>query len=235
MDEIKGQLNSSTAQKTYAEQFDYLPDGRIERLKIGNGLWEAAKFNDRLQVTEMGLGESSTNMNLWKINYDYDETLPNGTTANTGNPARQTISFENLAYPFVQTYKYDALYRITEAKETNNNNQNWIQTFGYDRYGNRTQLSEDIAGKPAFVANAITHPSIDPLTNRFEETEGYDYDKVGNVILDANGRSFTFDGNNKQILVTDGNGTVGEYFYDGDGKRIKKNSYLGGVLDETSL
>jgi hypothetical protein len=36
---------------------------------------------------------------------------------NTGNIAKQTISFSGLANPFVQTFKYDSLYRITEAKE----------------------------------------------------------------------------------------------------------------------
>lgn len=31
------------------------------------------------------------------------------------------------------------------------------------------------------------------------------------------------------------NNLVGEYFYDGEGKRVKKNSYIGGVLDETTV
>ena len=49
------------------------------------------------------------------------------------------------------------------------------------------------------------------------------YDKNGNLTNDAEGRTFTFDGNNKQIEIRNpGNALVGEYFYDGDGKRVMK-------------
>jgi hypothetical protein len=39
----------------------------------------------------------------------------------------------------VQTYTYDALNRIYDAKENIDGNPtaNWKQTFDYDRYGNR--------------------------------------------------------------------------------------------------
>lgn len=48
-------------------------------------------------------------------------------------------------------------------------------------------------------------------------------DAAGNVITDPQGRSFTFNGDNKQTEVKDAsNNIVGTYSYDGDGKRIKK-------------
>jgi hypothetical protein len=58
----------------------------------------------------------------------------------------QTVSFAGLTEPFVQTYRYDSLYRITEARETNGNAenapQNWKESFGYDRFGNRTTFTK---------------------------------------------------------------------------------------------
>jgi len=36
------------------------------------------------------------------------------------------------------------------------------------------------------------------------------------------GRQFTYDAENKQVSVSDSNGTIGAYSYDGDGKRVKK-------------
>lgn len=51
---------------------------------------------------------------------------------------------------------------------------------------------------------------------------------AGNTTRDAQSRKFTYDGENKQTKVetVDSNGnviaTLGEYFYDGDGKRVKK-------------
>lgn len=43
------------------------------------------------------------------------------------------------------------------------------------------------------------------------------------MIQDAEGRSFTFNGDDKQTEVRDaGNNVVGQYYYDGSGARVKK-------------
>ncbi|MBK8813637.1 MAG: hypothetical protein IPN69_23305 [Acidobacteria bacterium] len=96
-------------------------DGKIERLKLGNNRWEWAKFNERLQVSELNLGAGVTVASLWKLTYHYGELNADGRTVdaskNTGNIAMQTVSFAGLTEPFVQTYRYDSLYRITEAPD----------------------------------------------------------------------------------------------------------------------
>jgi RHS repeat-associated protein len=51
---------------------------------------------------------------------------------------------------------------------------------------------------------------------------GTNYDAVGNTKIDANGQTFTYDAENKQVQVNNANGIVGHYYYDGDGKRVKK-------------
>lgn len=48
------------------------------------------------------------------------------------------------------------------------------------------------------------------------------FDYSGNTTTDATGQTFIYDAENKQVQVNDANGIVGKYFYDGDGKRIKK-------------
>jgi len=103
-----------------------------------------------------------------------------------------SFSFAGLAQPFIQTYPYDSLYRLTEARETNNSQQTWQQTFGYDRFGNRFTFSQNIGG----IVNNQT-PQIDQATNLFNLEQGYTYDKNGNLIVDAQGRQFTFNGENK--------------------------------------
>jgi hypothetical protein len=55
---IHGQATPTSADRTFASGFSYTPDGRIQRLRLGNGRWESAKFNERLQVTEFALGAS---------------------------------------------------------------------------------------------------------------------------------------------------------------------------------
>lgn len=205
-----------------------MPDGRIEKLRLGNGLWEAAKFNTRLQVTEFNLGHGPESGNLWKLQQEYDEIDGSGnldTAKNTGNIARQTVSFDGLPQPFVTSYKYDSLFRLTEAKETNNGNQTWKQTFGYDRYGNRTAFTQDIHGQQLQLNN-LTLPTIDTNTNRFTANQGYTFDKNGNLTVDPSygARSFVFNGDNKQSEVKDAyDNTIGLYYYDGEGRRIKRS------------
>ncbi|MDH3494042.1 MAG: hypothetical protein OEM82_10860 [Acidobacteriota bacterium] len=161
---------NGTLNYVYANGFKYTASGGIERMRLGNGLWETAQFNERLQVTSLGLGHSVANDNLWKVNYAFGEFDSSGNidqTKNTGNIAKQTISFSGLTQPFEQEYRYDSLYRLTEAKEKVNGQQepNWSQNFGYDRYGNRLSHTKNING--SLVNNTVLdHPAIDPATNR---------------------------------------------------------------------
>ena len=135
---ISGKPTSTATEQMYATGFQYFADGKIERLKLGNGLWESAKLNNRLQATEIAMGHSVGDGSLMKLNYEYGELNADGVTIdatkNAGNIAKQTVNFSGLAQPFVQTYKYDSRDRIMEAKETVNGTQTWKQTFGYDIY-----------------------------------------------------------------------------------------------------
>lgn len=141
-------------------------------MKLGNGRWETARFNNRLQMTELGLGNSATDASLWKVAFDYGELNTDGTTVdttkNTGNIARQTISFAGLTNPFVQSFRYVSLYRLTAASETTAGaaQANWTQNFAYDRFGNRTAFAQNLSG------NSTTNtPTIDPATNRLSTRE----------------------------------------------------------------
>lgn len=224
---IYGTANPTATERTYANAFSYNAAGNLERLRLGNGRLEHGLFNNRHQLTQLALGASSVDSSLWKVNYEYGEVQANGTvdaSKNTGTIAKQTISFSGLASPFVQTYKYDSLSRVKEAKETVNNQQTWKQTFAFDRYGNRIAFTQDISGQQLQINN-LTLPTVDPNTNRFTANQGYTFDKNGNLINDPTdgGRQFIFNGENKQTEVKNSVGTsIGKYFYDGEGKRVKK-------------
>jgi RHS repeat-associated protein len=186
-------------------------------LQLGNSRWENTTFNSRLQPTQLGLGTSSTDQSLWKVNYDY------GTTDNNGNVKSQTITVPSLT-AMVQTYTYDSLNRIKSATETVSNAITWKQTFTYDRFGNR---NFDTANTTTLgsCSTAQCNPTIDIANNRFTTGQGYTFDLSGNLLTDAQGRTFTYDAENKQKEIKDsGNNSVGQYFYDGNGARIKKVS-----------
>lgn len=147
-----------------------------------------------------------------------------------------TLKVSNRAHPFHTIY--DALNRLTEAKENANTvtgTENWKQTFDYDRYGNRTSFYQKV-GNNVLPTNNITKPQIDPATNRFTTGQGYIYDFNGNLVQDAENRGFTYNGDDKQTVVRNLNipttpqnldaNVIGRYYYDGEGKRVKKETNL---------
>jgi RHS repeat-associated protein len=227
---VASKANATATERLYANSFSFTASGGIEKMRLGNSKFETAKFNSRNQATEFGLGHSATDASLWKINLEYGE-LENGSVninKNAGNIARQTLSFAGLTTPIVQSYKYDSLDRLTEAKETlgasANAPENWNQTWNYDRFGNRIAFSQNVNGQQLAI-NSATLPSVNPNSNRFNLGQGFAYDKNGNIVSDTvnNGRSFEFDAENKQTKVFNSSGgEVGKYFYDGEGKRVKK-------------
>lgn len=129
-----------------------------------------------------------------------------------------------VAHPFIQAYTYDELNRLATAEETKNSSQEWKQTFVYDRYGNRNFATTSGATTtlPSGFDPDIYNPTISTTNNRFSSGQGYSYDSSGNTTADAEGRTFVYDAENKQIEVIESSTTIGQYFYDGDGKRIKK-------------
>ena len=221
---IQSKRNENFGFHNYAKHFSYNAAGAVTSMQLGNGLWETAQFNSRLQSTQLRLGALPTGADLWKVDYEFGELQTNGTVdavKNSGNIARQTLTVPGTS--FVQSYTYDSLYRLTEAVEKTGTTTNWSQQFGYDRYGNRTSLAQDIGG----IAKNTT-PAVDANTNRFTSTD-FAYDANGNIVEDIDEmtslpREFIFNGDNKQTEVKRDGVTIGRYYYDGEGRRIKKVS-----------
>jgi hypothetical protein len=113
-------------------------------------------------LKQVGLGTTATNNNLLKVDYEYGELNSDGTTVDTskniGMIAKMTTTIPTTS--FVQTFKYDAINRLKEAKEVSTNTpttNNWIQTFDYDRFGNRTNFYQKIGD------NVLANNNLDSL------------------------------------------------------------------------
>ena len=213
----------------YATGFKYNAAGAVTSMQLGNGNWESTTFNSRLQATQIALGTTQNATNLLDLDYTY------GTTSNNGNVLTQTITVPTVGttpgFTAVQNYSYDSLNRLKLADEkpqgwtdtncTSDPTKCWKQAFTFDRYGNR-RFDEANTTMPASFANeAVTNPTISPSNNRLSSSS-WSYDSSGNATADPSGRAFIYDAENKQTAVSDGSGTIGQYFYDGDGKRVKK-------------
>ncbi|MBK7510694.1 MAG: RHS repeat-associated core domain-containing protein [Chloracidobacterium sp.] len=228
---VTSKESSSAIYKTYVNDFTYSAAGAVTSLKLGNGKFESTQFNSRLQPTQIALGASVGDTSSLKLDYEYGATA----AVNNGNVTKQTITVPGLAYPFVQTYTYDSLNRLDDANETYNSTQTWRQDFSYDRYGNRNfvESNTSFAGFDK-LCNSNTelcatlrkqlNPGINSgNNNRMNSGQDYTYDSAGNTLTDANGQTFIYDGENKQVEVRNSsNAAIGKYWYDGDGKRVKK-------------
>jgi len=161
------------------------------------------------------------------LKLDYSYNTPN-VADNNGNVKSQTITVptvgQNPGFTATQNYTYDSVNRLKSASETISGNQSWKQTFLYDRFGNRN-FDTNNTTTLGNCQTAVCNPTIDISKNRFTTAQGYTYDLSGNIITDAEGRTFTYDAENKQKEVRDAqNQVIGQYFYDGDGRRVKKVS-----------
>ncbi|MBK7706139.1 MAG: hypothetical protein IPJ30_10240 [Acidobacteria bacterium] len=121
--------------RNYANGFTYTAAGAVAAMRLGNGKWESTEFNSRLQPTRIGLGGSASDQSLLKLDYTYG-VIVNGqlhTAKNNGNIQSQTTTVPTVGtstgFMAVQTYNYDALNRIDEAKEVIGSTEIWKQDY----------------------------------------------------------------------------------------------------------
>lgn len=222
---VQSKKTSTAGYWNYAQHFSYTAAGGVGSMQLGNGKWESTQFNSRLQPTQIALGTVQNGTDNLLLNYTYSTTPTS--TDNNGNVLSQIITVPTVGnaggFTATQNYTYDSLSRLKSATESISGSQSWKQTFTYDRYGNR---NFDTTGANTTTLGACSqaqcNPTIDAANNRFTTSQGYSYDFAGNVVADAQGRTFVYDAENKQTSVSSSGSSVGTYYYDGDGKRVKK-------------
>jgi RHS repeat-associated protein len=238
---VQSKKNANSGFFNYAKNFTYTSAGAVSSMQIGNNRWESTQFNSRLQPTQIALGTTQGTADKLKLDYSY------GGITNNGNVLSQTITVptvgSNNGFTATQTYTYDSLNRLKDAKEMIGTTQTWKQTFLYDRYGNRNfdTTANRTTTIPSGCSTAVCNPGVNVSDNRLKTSDGYVFDNAGNTTKDAQLRKFTYDAENKQVKVETVNsgGTViatnGEYVYDGDGKRVKKKGYTNNILTEETI
>ena len=235
--QVQSKKNSSAGYFTYADAFRYNAAGAIMKMQLGNGYWENAVYNERQQVTQIGLGTLDNQQNVLKLDFAYEGANPATIQAdrNNGSMRKQTITVPAVGatpgFIAVQEYEYDGLNRLTSAAEhpQESSTTTWKQEFSYDRYGNKnfvtgTGHTTTLGSCAAAVCNPA-FPTNNTNRNRFSDGQNYTYDTNGSILHNALGQNFGYDAENRQTTFF-ANGQTGTpsmiYSYDGEGKRIKK-------------
>jgi RHS repeat-associated protein len=248
LEQVQSQKNSASGFFTYADAFRYDAAGAVTKMQLGNGHWETTSYNERRQVTQIGLGTLDNQQDVLKLEFGYTGPTSAPVDRNNGSMRTQKITVPDppcavgvacdptgFAFTAQQTYTYDSLNRIKIAEEKISEATSWKQTFLYDRFGNRSFDSANTTTLGS-CASAICNPTYSIVSgsadnNRFALNQGsgytYEYDQDGSITKDALGQKFSYDGEGREnAFFAVGNNTTTpnqNYGFDGEGKRVTKS------------
>ena len=162
-----------------------------------------------MQPTAISVGSTSLPRSGFGADLYYCPNKAATCTSNNGNLQTETLSILSVD----QNFSYDSLNRLLWASESDSS---WSQGYGYDNYGNRW-VSTGVVMSP-FTPTLSTNFDAN---NRLQ-IDGTAYDLAGNLrqiggytsVWDAEGRFYSSSINSPTTT----------YGYDGDGKRVMKQS-----------
>lgn len=242
---FKGNLGDGAA-RIYSSGIIYGVLGGMAQEQFGTtkAIYNKLSYNSRGQLSAIRVSTqpNNENENRGAIINQYSTICPTCTgTDNNGNLKKQevhvpTVSQEENYAPvsWAQNYEYDGLNRLTSVfEDTGIQASNWKQTFGYDRYGNRT-IDQD-AAKTYGAGIPKSNFTVDTANNRLGVPAGQSgtmsYDASGNLTTDTySGAAVlrTYDAENRMTKEVQANNSVAAvYTYDGSGQRVRRK--VGGV------
>jgi RHS repeat-associated protein len=186
----------------------YNAGGIVSSFNYGNNMTECRSYNTRRQMAGQKLYTSlvdCANPGTATTALDYTYNYP---SANNG---RLQSMVDNLDATKTQTFTYDSLNRLSQSTLGTTT----TLTFAYDAYGNRTAQTATPSGPTV---------NLQYDTNNHITTTGYGYDPSGNGNLTnaPNATVYNYDQANRLLSVTVNSTTLGQYAYDGLGRRISK-------------
>jgi RHS repeat-associated protein len=220
-----GQVSGvSSGGVNYTSSVSWTAAGNPASVLYGNrALTIRAYSPTRLQLTQLEHRSSTVTRSLYRAYYYYAQdpnNCPNGAPKNNGLIqciVDGTSSTDALGRSV--SYTYDSVNRLVGAVSRGSATYpQWGLSWSYDQYGNRLSQSQTTGSPPmnslSFSANAGA------LTNR---PDGYPFDAAGNINSDGQ-NGLTYDNENR--LITSGNSATGTsyYYYDDNGKRVKKTA-----------
>ena len=211
-------VQSGTTQ--YLSGMTYTSHGGMKAAAMGSGVNQLFDYNGRGQLT----GITASGPTTFGLALQYGSS----NSANNGNVASQTIT-AGAAGTFNQYYLYDSANRLAIASEgaaassatACPTGSTWCHRYGFDGFSNLWQAQT--AGTMTPLSLVQTGPTwYDPATNRLA---GTNYDASGNQTqFPESGstlRTMLYDAENR-LTAVGGTGSQATYFYDGEGRRVKK-------------
>ncbi len=237
VEDVSDKTTTSDDTTTYADMsatagHAYAPDGRLQQMQLGNGLWETRDYRTPGTTTRFKLVTPDEMTMLpgaierVALGYNYTGT------ANNGNLTSHTITRPGRTQPWTQTFTYDAANRLETARETGG----YDREFGYDRYGNRWVKPHPVKPNNGMTQTDIHEPKyatqFAAAKNQLASPPMVDYyDDAGNQTM-YSPYTLAYDAENRLKSMTHTTSGSGTYLYDGEGRRVKKTWTPGGGTAE---
>ncbi|WP_204936551.1 RHS repeat domain-containing protein, partial [Methanococcus maripaludis] len=187
------------------DNIDYNARNQITEKELSNGVVTTYTYD-----TEKLLLERLYTDGLQDLVYDFD---------NVGN----ILEINDNVMNSVKTYRYDDLDRLTSAGMAVNSINTYQREFNYDQYGCILEVDEN--GTTISLYGYSETPFHAPTTYNGDNIT---YDSNGNLIEDGEFTYIYNDANQiSEVRYKDNNSLVEKYWYDSEGRRIKKENSAG--------
>ena len=173
-------------------------------------------------------GPAHTVTNTYETNRDVLLSKQNAALSNSivsqfdysVNPIGQRTSRSQTGTAFTaastDTFAYNPRGEVTGS--TNDVNSVLDRAYAYDPIGNRLTATEGTETKSYTANNLNQYLSVTSASSVVNPT----YDDDGNMVTDGEGKTYTWDGENRLTQVTLPNSDIVRYAYDGQSRRVKR-------------
>ncbi len=192
----------------YVSGAAYAPQGALAAAALAGGNINLTQsYSSRLQPSTIH-AVSASGTDLLDLAYDFGlGTADNGDVKAIVNNRDSTRT---------QYFAYDALNRIVLANTQASSGANaWGQAFGYDPWGNLTNVNVTQGSAPAL--------SVSVNGNNRISSSGYSYDAAGDALTDSV-NTYTWNAEGKMATVTSSLYGLETYVYDGQDRRVMKKT-----------
>jgi len=239
-----GNLGDGTS-RNYSSGIAYDEAGRmtVEKLGTDTPVYNKLFYTSKGQLAEIRVstsytGPTDTSWDRGAIINHYSNNCwgmcaGSAMTDNDGDLKKQDTYIPNddpmTGYTMEwQSYDYDELHRLQRVHEnTGNTSLDWTQEYVYDRYGNRTIHQTNTYGTSINKKDFTVNTSNNRLGVPSGQTGTMSYDSAGNLTTDTYSGaavSRAYDAENHMTSETQSGSVVDAYSYEGDGKRVKRNT-----------
>lgn len=229
-------------QRTYAAGISYSSFGSLvlEQFGTDTPLYHKLQYNMRGQLWDIRVSTGADVNGSWNrgaLQFFYDSSYGYGSSGpdNNGNVLKSWhyVPLDEQASTWAiqrDSYSYDALNRITSVAEHyiasgQAETQQFLQSYSYDRYGNRTIDAANTWGTGINNSQFTVNTANNRLGVPGGQSGVMSYDDAGNLTTDTytGAGSRTYDAENRMTQAVGGTqGGTQYYTYNGDGQRTRR-------------